>query len=71
MFYVIEIQKNAQGQYAHLVTTDETQSGAESKYYTVLAAAAISNLPLHTAALLRDDGIALMSKSYRREANET
>ena len=65
MFYIIEIQKNAQGQYAHIVETAETQRAAESTYYSKLSYAAQSNLPLHSVAIITEDGDHHMSKSYR------
>ena len=71
MFYIIEIQKNAQGQNAHLVYTAETQREAESIYYDKLHFAAVSELPLHSVVLITEDGDHHMSKSYRNgEASE-
>ena len=57
-YYVIEIQKYADGTYGHIVhpAYDEDQMEArlkgESKYHEVLAAAAISQLPQHGAMLM-------------------
>ena len=65
MFYIIEIQKNNEGQYAHLVYTAATQNEAESIYFGKLAYAATSGLPLHAVVCLTEDGLHHMSKSYR------
>ena len=65
MFYIIEIQKNAEGQYAHLVYTAESQNQAESIYYDKLRFAAVSELPLHSVALITENGDRHMSKAYR------
>ena len=71
-FYIIEIQKNAQGEYGHLVhwayDADPTKARlkAESKYHEVLAAAAISELPQHSATLLASDGRCIMSQCYNK-----
>lgn len=65
MFYIVEIQKNDQGQYAHLVYTAETQREAESVYYSKLAYAAASSLPLHSVAIITEDGAHHMNMSYR------
>lgn len=65
MFYIIEIQKNNEGQNAHLVYTAETQNEAESIYYSKLAYAATSSLPLHAVVCLTEEGLHHMSKSYR------
>lgn len=70
MFYIIEIQKSASGNYAHLVQTAETLNSAESKYYGVLQYAAISELPLHSVSLIGDDGMMYASKAYRHEGGD-
>lgn len=63
MFLVVEIQKN-NGQLSHLVTVHETIREAQSKYHTILAAAAVSGLERHSAAILQDDGHSLFNESY-------
>lgn len=69
-FYVFEIQTYADGTYGHIVhpvyDTDETAARlkAESKYYEVLAAAAISELPEHGAILVRSNCMPMMNKVY-------
>lgn len=40
---------------------------AEAKYHEVLAAAAVSELPQHSATLLTSDGRAIMNQCYRHE----
>lgn len=64
MYYIVEIQKNAEGVYAHLVHTAQTRNEGESVYFQVLAAAAISKLPLHSAILFTDRGALEMSRYY-------
>lgn len=69
-FYVMEIQKSDDTHFAYLIheASDEdfatAQMKAESKYHQVLAAAAISNLPAHSATLISSQGDCLMSKCY-------
>lgn len=71
MFYIIEIQKNAQGAYSHLVYTAASQNEAESVYFGKVAYAATSGLPLHAVVCLTEDGLHHMSRSYRNgEASE-
>lgn len=65
-YYVVEIQKMNDGNYAHIVNTADSRNGAESVYHQVLAAAAISNLPQHSAILFTDEGHLLMSQCYKR-----
>ena len=73
-YYVFEIQKYANGEYGHLVhwaydaDADRARMKAESKYHEVLAAAAISELPQHAAALLASDGCELMRQCYYHTA---
>lgn len=73
-YYIIEIQKYANGEYGHLVhwasdeNADRARMKAESKYHEVLAAAAISELPQHAAALLASDGAELMRQCYYHTA---
>ena len=71
MFYIIEIQKNAEGAYSHLVYTAASQKEAESVYFGKLSYAALSELPLHAVVCLTEDGLHQMSMSYRNgEASE-
>ena len=70
-YYIIEIQQNATGEFGHIVhwayDADPTKARlkAESKYHEVLAAAAISELPQHSASLLTSDGRCIMNQCYR------
>ena len=67
MFYIIEIQQYADLSYGHIVHWAETQNQAESKFYTVLAAAAISELPTHSVAMIDTDGNLRLCGSYHHE----
>ena len=49
---------------ATIVTTHVERNEAESKYHTVLAAAAISAVPLHSAVLMDDSGYTLKNDTY-------
>lgn len=63
-YVVIEIQTMDGGQVACLATPYDSQMQAESSYHTVLAAAALSNLPRHAAVLMTSDGSVQMSQYY-------
>jgi len=63
-YIVLEIQTMADGQVACLATPYDGQMQAESSYPSVLAAAALSSLPRHSAVLLTSDGSVQMSQSY-------
>lgn len=69
--YVVEIQQYANGEYGHIVhyaydaDAEQARLKAESKYYEVLAAAAVSNLPCHSAILFTTEGFPLMHQCYK------
>lgn len=63
-YIVVEIQTNADGTVGNLVTAVDTRNAAESAYHSVLAAAAISNLPYHAAVLLTSAGSLLDTRCY-------
>ena len=65
MFIVIEIQTNSDGTVGNLVWAYANENEAYSKYHSVLASAAISNLPCHACVILRNDGQQLAAQAYR------
>lgn len=65
MFIVIELQKSADGVVSNIVTSHEEQGVAESQYHSILAAAAISRLPVHSATILTEEGFQLAYKCYK------
>lgn len=66
-YLVIEIQTNTDGTVGNLVYSYDDRNQAESKYHAVLAAAAISALPMHTCDLIQADGILLARQCYVHE----
>lgn len=66
-YLVIEIQTNANGTVGNIVSSYDALNAAESKYHTVLAAAAISALPEHAAVLMTSRGQVLETKWYQHE----
>lgn len=64
MFIVIEIQTNADGTVGTIVNSYASQPQAESKYHTILAAAALSAVPVHAAVILTNDGRMVSFQSY-------
>ena len=69
-YYIIELQKYADGSFGdikHVVwDKDPTKARlkAESKFYEVLAAAAISELPVHAAIMFTSEGMPIMNQRY-------
>ena len=69
MFWVVEIQCN-KGTWAQIITSHATLAEAESKFYTVLAYASVSELNEHGAVLFDDKGIYYERKVYDRTVTE-
>ena len=65
MFWVIEIQKN-NGTWSQIVTQHATMEDAESKYYSILSYAAVSEIEAHGAVMFDDKGIHYNRKVYER-----
>lgn len=68
MYIVIELQKTAEGTLGNFVWAFQSKSEAESKYHSVLAAAAISSIPVHAATLLSEQGYVIASQCYLHDA---
>ena len=72
-FYIFEIQQYINGEFGHIVhfaydvNPTKARLKAEAKYHEVLAAAAVSELPQHSATLLTSDGRTIMNQCYRHE----
>lgn len=64
MYIVIELQKNGD-QVANIVTSHSTRQEAEAKYHTILAAAAVSGVEVHSAVMLSDEGFPLRNECYK------
>lgn len=65
MYIVIELQKNAEGVVSNIATSHETLAEAESKYYYVLAAAAVSDIPVHSAIIVSEEGFPVRHECYK------
>ncbi len=73
-FYIVEIQQYANGDYGHIVhfaydaDPEKARLKGEAKYYEVLAAAAVSELPTHSAIMFSTEGFPIMHQCYKHEA---
>lgn len=76
-FYIFEIQQYTNGEFGHIVhfahdaNPTKARLKAEAKYHEVLAAAAISELPQHSATLLTSDGRTIMNQCYKHITEPT
>lgn len=66
-YLVIELQTAVDGTVANLVNQFDDRLQAESAYHTILAAAAVSSLPIHAAVMLTNDGTSINSAYYVHE----
>ena len=62
-YIVMEIQ--AGDTVATIVTQHDTRQAAESKFHQILAAAAISAVPAHSAVMMSEEGFPLRNESYK------
>ena len=67
MFIVIELQTINDSQVANIVNAYPEKAVAEQKYHTILAAAAVSALPCHSAVMLDEKGRMIKSEYYTHE----
>ena len=65
MYIVIELQTTTTT--AVLTSTYDDLSKAYQKFYTILAAAAVSSVPCHTAVILTETGQVVESKTFAHE----
>jgi hypothetical protein len=64
-YIVIELQKNADGQVSNIVTSHNNLAEAESKFYSILASAAINEVPVHSAIIVSEEGFPVKYNCYK------
>ena len=67
MYIVIELQTDANGHVANIVTAYDDYPQAQQKFYTICAAAAVSDVPVHSAVILDNIGRRLAGESFTHE----
>lgn len=65
-YIVIELQTTGNNT-ANIVTSYDSKEQAESAYYAILSAAAVSSVPVHAATLITEEGRSLMFSYYTHE----
>ena len=68
-YIVVELQKNAEDIVSNIVTSFENLAEAESKYYSILAAAAVSKIPVHSAIIVSEEGFPVRNQCYKHTAD--
>lgn len=67
-YIVFEIQTGTT--VATLVTSFDDRNAAESAYHQVLASAAISAVPIHSAMIITSSGIVIKNETYYHLSEE-
>ena len=65
MYIVIELQKNTENRVDNIVTEHPTLAEAESKFYSILASAAINEVPVHSAIIVSEEGFPVRHQCYK------
>lgn len=66
-YLVVEIQKFPNGAMSTPSWAYDNLQSAEAKYHSVLAAAAVSSLPVHSCILMSEEGFPLRHECYKHE----
>ena len=70
IFYTtVENQVRNDGSFGLLYDHFTDANRAYAKFYTILAAAAVSEIPYHSGMLIRSDGITMEGKVFDRRVN--
>lgn len=67
MFIVLEMQTNKDGTVGVIPTAYQNENEAKSKYHHILSVASVSEVPIHTAFILTNDGYVVQSECFRHE----
>lgn len=67
MYTVIELQTTGATTSVVPPVAYSTQQAAESKFHEVMAAAAISSVPIHSCVILDEKGFAIKREDYVHE----
>ncbi len=71
IYTTIENQVRNDGSFGLLYDHFTDMNAAYAKFFTVCAAAAVSEIPYHSAHILRSDGIMIESRVWDRQSNNT
>lgn len=63
-YLVIELQ-TTNGTTSNIVTQYNNLAQAQQKYYTILSAAVVSKVDIHSAMIVDETGFLLMNESFR------
>ena len=70
--YVVEVKKNAQGEFEHQVywlydeDADKAMLKAKSKYFALLSEACLSNMAEHAVILFTSEGFPMLNECIKK-----
>ena len=67
MYIVLEVQSNGETA-STLAMAYTSMNEAQNKYHTILASAAVSNVPKHSAFILTEEGV-IENSMFEHETN--
>ncbi|MBR3160993.1 MAG: hypothetical protein IKF14_18440 [Atopobiaceae bacterium] len=68
-YLVVQYRQNADNTFSNEVNSfdNDNRKGAEARYYTVCAAAAVSDKPIYTVKLETSEGKTVLSQTFYNE----
>lgn len=68
-YLVVQYRQNADNTFSNEINSfdADNRKGAEARYYTVCAAAAVSDKPIYTVKLETTDGVTVLSTTFYNE----
>lgn len=69
-YTVLEMQKNHDGTSGTIVNNYDDKNQAEAKWHDILRHAALSNVAVHSAVILNEEGFLTNTKCYKHEPVE-
>lgn len=70
-YVAIEQKEKSDGTYEVSTFKKDTRDEAEKAYHSILASAAVSEHPVHSATILNPEGKLLKSECYKHEPKES
>ena len=70
MYIAVEIKEKTDGSVEVSTYKKETREEAEKAFHSILAVAAVSTHPVHSALILNTEGATLKKECYKHEVTE-
>lgn len=70
MYVAIELKLKADGSLEVSTYKKDTREEAEKSFHSILAVAAVSTHPIHSAVIMNPEGVTLKRETYKHEQEE-